>query len=305
MVVAQYLLTFREVLEAALLVAIIVAYLGRTGRLALTRYAWYGVYAAVGASLVLGAAVWILYGSLAEAQEKLFEATAAFVAVAVLTSMILWMATKARTIRSSIEGRVELAAATSTAALGLTGLAFVLVFREGLETVLFLTPFLVQDVGLTLLGAALGIGGGFLLAYAIFRVGIRLDLRRFFYFTSVLLILLAGGLLGYGIHELIEYGKTQGVALGWWAQSAYTLPFASTDPLHHKGIVGSIFAVLVGYSASPEWARVLAHAAYLIVALPLVVLAYRRPEAVARTAARLRSLLRPVGVRRHPVEERR
>ncbi|MFQ5837278.1 MAG: FTR1 family protein [Thermoplasmata archaeon] len=292
MVVAQYLLAFREVLEAALLTAIILAYLVKTGRTSLARYAWYGVYGATGVSIGLGAGIWLVYGNLSQANKVLFEGVAALIAVAVLTSMIYWMAVRARTIRSRVEGRVE-AAVTQGAILGLVSLTFVLVFREGLETVLFLTPFLVQDSGATLLGATLGVGAGMTLAYGIFRFGLRLDLRKFFYFTSVLLILLAGGLLGYGIHELIEYGGLRGADFGWWGQLAYALPLASDSLFHHKGVIGSIFAVMFGYTVKAEWARVIAHLAYLVLALPLVILVYRKPEWIELTLARLKAFFRP------------
>lgn len=303
MVVAQYLLTFREVLEAALLTAIIMAYLVQTGRVSLKRYAWYGLYGAVGLSLALGAGIWVLYGSLSEVIKVLFEGLAALLAVVVLTSMIYWMATRARRIKTEIQRRVEVAV-THGAVFGLFALTFVLVFREGLETVLFLTPFLVQDVSGTLLGAVLGLAAGTLLAYGIFSFGLRLDLRKFFYFTSVVLILLAGGLLGYGVHELMKYGELQGVDFGWWGQAAYALPFADGSLFHNKGLVGSIFAVLVGYDTDPEWARVIAHGAYLAVALPLVVLIYRRPEVWEMLVARVRNVLRGISVRRpEPGEE--
>lgn len=293
MVVAQYLLTFREVLEAALLSAIILAFLAKTGRAAMTRYAWYGIYGATGGSFAVGAAVLLFYGQLSTATRVLFEGVAALVAVTVLTSMIYWMAVRGRSMRQEIEGRVE-AAATKGALLGVASVTFVLVFREGLETVLFLTPFLVQDAALTLLGAGLGLGAGIALAFAIFRVGLKLDIRRFFYFTSILLVLLAGGLLGYGVHELVEYAEDfGGASLGWWSSAAFNLGLTESDPLHNKGFIGSIFAVMFGYDTDPEWARVVAHAAYLAVALPLVILIYRRPEALAQWARRVRSLFRP------------
>ncbi|HEY5605639.1 MAG TPA: FTR1 family protein, partial [Thermoplasmata archaeon] len=159
MVVAQYLLTFREVLEAALFSAIILAFLVRTGRENLTRYAWYGIYGASAASTGLGVAVWAAYGSLSESNQVLFEGVAALIAVAVLTSMIYWMATKGRSLKTEVEGRVETAVTQGTI-LALISLTFVLVFREGLETVLFLTPFLVQDALGTVVGAVVGIGFG-------------------------------------------------------------------------------------------------------------------------------------------------
>lgn len=292
MVVAQYLLTFREVLEAALLTAIILAFLVRTGRTNLVRYAWYGVFGAIAVSVGLGAAIWFLYGSVTKAQQVLFEGVAALIAVAVLTSMIYWMAMKGRSMRREVEARVE-AAVTQGTILGFASFTFILVFREGLETVLFLTPFLLQDPAFTLIGAALGIAAGIALSYAIFRVGVKIDMRRFFYFTSILLILLAGGLIGYGVHELIEYGGVTGAYdLGWWGEAAYNLGMPESDALHNKGLIGSIFAVMFGYDTDPEWARVIAHVSYLAVALPLVVAIYRRPDLLTRIVSRIRSLRR-------------
>lgn len=299
---AQYLLTFREVLEAALLTAIILAFLVRTGRTNLTRYAWYGIYGAVGASVVLGAAIWLAYGQLSKVNQVLFEGVAALLAVAVLTSMIYWMAAKGRTLRTEVEVRVQAAVRQGTI-LALVSLTFILVFREGLETVLFLTPYLVQDALPTLAGAAVGLGFGVGLAYFIFRVGMKLDLRKFFYFTSILLVLVAGGLLGYGVHELIEYGGLQGADFGIWGEKAYDLGIPSTSPLHHKGIIGSVFAVFFGYAVAPEWGRVVAYVAYLAVALPLVLLVYKRPEALSAAGARIKGWLRFRGSRiRGPAE---
>ncbi|MFQ5552488.1 MAG: FTR1 family protein [Thermoplasmata archaeon] len=293
---AQYLLTFREVLEASLLTAIILSYLVMTGRTGMKRYAWYGILVAVAVSLLLGVFIFRLYGGLSETDRVLFEGVAALIAVAVLTSMILWMAIRARTMKSRIQGRVE-AAATHGAILGVALVTFVLVFREGLETVLFLTPFMVQDVAGTVLGVILGAGAGLLLSYAVFRFGVRLDLRRFFFFTSILLILLAGGLFGYAIHELLEFAGIQGTATGWWGQAAYTLPFASDSLFHHTGAVGSVFAVLFGYTVQPEWARLITHLAYLAAILPLVIFIYVRPDAVALLGTRLRSFRRSFRVR--------
>jgi len=136
----QYLITFREAFEAALITAIILAYLIRAGRRHLSRYVWYGVYLAIAASLVLGASIWFVYGTLSKPIQVLFETVAAFTAVAVLSSMVYWMATKGRYIKAEIEQRVE-AITTRGAVLGLVSISFIVVFREGLETVLFLTPF--------------------------------------------------------------------------------------------------------------------------------------------------------------------
>jgi len=269
----QYLIAFREVLEAALITSFVLAYLARTGRSSLSRYVWYGVLSATAASVFLGAAVWFGYGTLSESVQQLFEGVSALMAVAVLTTMIYWMATKGREFRAEVEHRVE-AMATRSATFGLVSFAFVAVFREGLETVLFLMPFLVADAAATIAGLLLGTLTSLVLAYAIFFVGMKINVKRFFYFSSILLVLLAGGLAGYGIHELIEY--TGSASWGLLGHYAYNLSIPSDSVLHHKGVVGSVFAVMFGYTVKAEWARVIIHISYLAVALPLVVWMYRR-----------------------------
>ncbi|MFQ6086483.1 MAG: FTR1 family protein [Candidatus Bathyarchaeia archaeon] len=269
------MLAFREALEAALITALILAYLARTKRNPLTRYAWYGVYLAVAASLVFGASIWLVYGSLSGPTKALFEGVAAIIAVFVLSSMIYWMASKGKELKMEVERRLE-SIVTRGATLTLTSFSFIVVFREGLETVLFLTPFLAEDAIGTLVGAFLGVIASLALAYAIFVVGMKINIRKFFYFTSILLVLLAGGLAGYGVHELAEYSGDVGVELGWLGEYTYVLDIPSDSPFHHKGVVGSILAVMFGYTVSAEWVRVIVHLTYLAIALPLVIWVYRK-----------------------------
>lgn len=269
----QYLIAFREVLEAALIISIVLSYLARTGKKTLSRYIWYGVFLAAVASVMLGGSIWLVYGGLSKSVQTLFEGVAALIAVVVLSSMIYWMARKGKELKVEVERQVE-AIATRGATLGLVSFAFIAVFREGLETVLFLTPYLLDDPSATVAGLLLGTLTSIALAYAIFVVGMRINTRKFFYFTSILLVLLAGGLAGYGVHELIEY--TGSASWGWLGQLAYNLNIPNNNPLHHKGILGSIFAVMFGYSVKAEWARLIVHFSYLAVAMPLVVRVYRK-----------------------------
>ena len=269
----QYLITFREVLEAALIISIVLAYLSRTGRKDLSRYVWYGVTSATAISIVLGASIWLIYGALPKTVAALFEGTAGLIAVIVLSSMIYWMATKGKDLKVEVEQRVE-SIATRSATLGLVSFAFIAVFREGLETVLFLTPFLVTDVVGTIIGLFLGILTALAVAFGIFRAGMKINLRRFFYFTSILLVLLAGGLAGYAVHELIVGSGAS--SWGWLGQTAYDLQIPADNLLHHKGIIGSIFAVMFGYTVKAEWARVIVHLSYLAVALPLIMWVYKK-----------------------------
>ena len=273
--IGQFLLAFREALEAALITAIILAYLARTKRNPLIRYAWYGVYLAVAASFGFGALIWFIYGGLSGPSKALFEGVAALFAVLVLSSMIYWMASKGKELRIEVERRVK-AIETRGATLALTSFSFIVVFREGLETVLFLTPFFLDDPVGTLVGALLGVVASLILAYAIFAMGMKINIRKFFYFTSMLLVLLAAGLVGYGVHELVEYSEDTGIELGWLSESAYNLDIPSESPFHHKGIIGSVFAVMFGYTVEAEWIRVISHFAYLAIALPLVIRVYKK-----------------------------
>jgi len=271
----QFLLAFREALEAALITAIILAYLVRTERKPLIRYVWYGIYLAVASSLVLGAFIWFIYGGLSGPTKALFEGVAALFAVFVLSSMIYWMASKGKELQREVEKRVK-DIITRGATLALISFSFIVVFREGLETVLFLTPFLLEDAVGTIVGAFLGIILSLVLAYAMFIVGMKINIRKFFYFTSILLVLLAGGLAGYGVHEMVEYSEDVGIELGWLGEYAYDLGIPSESPFHHKGVIGSVFAVMFGYTVRAEWARVAVHVVYLTIALPMVVWVYRK-----------------------------
>jgi len=273
--IGQFLLSFREALEAALITAIILAYMKKTEKNWLSRYVWYGVYLAVAASLVSGTSIRYLYGGLTGPIQALFEGVAAIFAVSVLSTMIYWMATKGRELKTEVERRLE-AIVTRGTTFALISFSFIVIFREGFETVLFLTPFLLTDFVGTLAGALLGMVSSLVFAYAIFVVGIKIDIRKFFYFTSILLVLLAGGLAGYGVHELIEYSKDVGFELGWLGEHAYVLNVPKNSLLHHKGVIGSILAVMFGYTVNAEWATVLVHLAYLAIALPLVIWVYKK-----------------------------
>ena len=277
----QALITFREVLEAALIVAITLAYLSRTGRAGMTRHLWTGVWLAVGASLAAGVVVGLIYGQLDEEALTLFEGVSALVAVVLLTSMILWMALKGPSMQEEVRTQVE-RATLKGAAVGLVAFAFVVVFREGLETVLFLTPFAGGEPAGTVVGAIVGVSASLVISYMMFKVGVRVDLKKFFYVTSVLLVLVAAGLAGYGVHELIEHQEEVGASVGWFGSIAYDLGIPDNSLMGNHGVIGSILAVMFGYSVKMEWGRVLVQLTYTSIFLPLTVLLYKRPELFAR-----------------------
>ena len=196
----------REGFEASLVVGIVCAFLDRTGRRDGFGAVWAGVAAALALSLLVGAALFAAGAELEGSSEKVFEGTVMLVAAGLLTWMIFWMRGRARFLKKEIEGRTQ-AALDAGSAVGLALVVFIGVAREGVETALFLfsavegTNTIISLIG-SLVGAALAVG----LGYLFYRGSHRLNLRTFFNATSALLLLFAGYLLAFGLHELSEAG---------------------------------------------------------------------------------------------------
>lgn len=278
----SFLLTFREALEAALIVVIVASYLKKTGRPNLNKYLLEGTVAAIGASVLLGLAVLAVYGELPEVSAEIFEGVASLTATAVLTYMLLWMTRHAQTIKAELERKVETSVSKGQL-WGIGVLSFVAVFREGVETVLFLTTLATTDSLGTLLGLIIASVAVIVLAVILMKGIYRLDIKRFFQVTSIILIIFAAGLTGYGVHELIEAGESSGINLGVLGQKAFNInpplnPDGTYPLLHEKGAVGSVLAALVGYDGNPEWLRVLVYLGYWLVLGTYVIMIYRKKE---------------------------
>jgi len=274
------LITFREALEAALIVAIIASYLQKIRKQSFNKYLYQGVVAAIAVSAVLGVAIFRIYGGLTGASAEMFEGVASLTATVVLTYMILWMARHAQKIKAELELKVEVAVSTGQL-IGIVALSFVAVFREGLETVLFLTTLAIIDPVGTAFGVVLASAIVIILALLLMKGVYRLDIKKFFQYTSIILVVFAAGLAGYGTHELIEAGEDSGIQFGVLGQKAFNInPSLNSDgsypSLHEKGVIGSVFAALVGYDGNPEWLRVIVYLAYWLIVGAYVIKTYRK-----------------------------
>ena len=196
----------REGFEASLIVGIVLAFLNRTGRREAFAPVWIGAGLAVFISVFVGALLFAVGAELEGTAEALFEGTAMILAAGLLTWMIFWMRSQARSIKKELEGQVEHALATGSS-FGLGVVVFVGVLREGVETAVFLFGT-VEGSNRLLAGtsAAIGLAAAVTLGYLFYRGALRLDLRKFFTITSVLLLAFAGWLLAQGLHELSEAG---------------------------------------------------------------------------------------------------
>lgn len=203
---AAAIVMLREGFEASLVVGVILAFLNRTGHRDAFAAVWAGTAAAAAVSAAVAALLVAVGVELEGTAEAAWEAATMLVAAGLLTWMIFWMRRQARTIRRQLEAQVERALLTGSA-VGLALVAFVGVLREGLETALFLVgSFEGTNRLVSSLGAAAGLCGAIALGYLFYRGSDRLDLPRFFRFTSGLLLLFAAYLLANGLHKLSATG---------------------------------------------------------------------------------------------------
>jgi len=280
MVFASLLITFREALEAALIVGIVSAYLRKVGQSRLDKYLYLGAGLAIVTSVVVGVAVQFVYGGLSGATAELFEGFASLTAAGVLTYMIFWMARNSKKIKDHIEQKVDLAV-TKGQVFGIATLSFVAVVREGIETVLFLTALFFLDPSGTAIGMMIGLAAVVSLSVAILRRTRVVNVRSFFKYSSLVLIVFAAGLAGYGVHELLEAGDSFGISLGVLATHAFNINPADTSSIfHERGTFGSILRALVGYDGNPEWLRVIVYLGYWLIVggYALLTYGYRRQE---------------------------
>jgi FTR1 family protein len=207
------IVTLREGVEVALVVGVLLAYLRRTGRGAYARQVFLGLGAAILASL-LGAVLIYRYGL--DPDNPVAEGITMFVAAGLVTTLVVWMWRTGRNVRRRLEHRLDAlvgpadaSAVTQRAALGVFGFTFVMMFREGIETVLFLSA-LSGTVGgsplYNLLGGSLGLLLATLFGVLLVRGSLHLNLGRFFRVTGVVLLILVAKLIAGGLHEFFEVG---------------------------------------------------------------------------------------------------
>jgi len=281
---ASFVITLREGLEASLIIGIVLAYLVRTGNRQGIKPVWLGTALAVVASLGVGAAIYIFVGELTGRAEELFEGSAMFLAVGVLTWMIFWMQKQAVNVRAHLHAQIRSALA-SDSALGLVALAFVAVTREGIETALFLLAAsrVGESATLSTIGALLGLVVAVGIGYGMYKGSSRLNVRAFFNVTGLLLMLFAAGLLAHGIHEFHEAGLVPPVVEHVWDINRF---------LPEKSTFGRFLTALLGYNGNPSLVEVAAYMAFLVSTL---VFYFRRTRTLAHRSPKSEMTTRLVG----------
>jgi high-affinity iron transporter len=260
----------REGVEAALIVSIILAYLGRTGNVRHFGRIWLGAGAAVALSVAGGLVLFVTIGGLEEPYEQIFEGLTMLLAAAVVTWMLFWMRRTAANIKGVLHAGID-RALTEGSLWGLSLLAFTAVIREGIETSLFLlgqveaATAAEAGAGSTLIGAFIGLLVAVGLGYGFYRGARIINLRTFFTWTGVALIFIAAGLLSHAAHEFVE--------VGWIGVGTATAFDISAVLSHDDNVLGQLLRALFGYTSTPEWATLLIWLAYV----GMVLVLYLRP----------------------------
>lgn len=251
---APYLIGLREGLEAALVVTILVAFLVKSDLRSRLPYVWAGV--GVAAALSVGFAAFLAYTSahLEFKSQELFEASASIAAVAFVTWMIFWMRRAARTIGGELREKLGRAAAIGPVAVVVT--AFLAVAREGLETALFFFATVQESrTAWSVVGIVAGIATSVVIGVALYYSTIRINLTRFFTWTGALLVLVAAGILKYGVHDLQEADVLPGLAdrlslptfdpTTWWAEVLRGMFNITPEPSVLESLAWLLYAVPV------------------------------------------------------------
>ena len=271
---ANFLIGLREGLEATLIVVLLMAYLVKTGRRVLIPRLWAGVAVAVAVSVAFGALLTFgPRGLTFEAQEAIGGGLS-IIAVGLVTWMVFWMARTARTLGGDLKSAVDRVA--DGAGWGLVAVAALAVGREGLETALFLWAA-AQSSGETttpLVGALLGLGVAAALGYLLHRGVLKVNLTRFFTWTGVALIVIAGGVLAYGVHDLQEAGILPGL---------HSLAFDVSAAVPPSSWYGTLLKGTLNFSPATTW---LEASAWILYVLPVLFFYIRTNRAAAVPAER-------------------
>ena len=260
--IANYLMGLREGLEAVLVVTILLSYLAKTEQTAHTRYIWAGVVSAVTLSFALGAFFTTSAYYLPFRDQEILGGVLSILTVALVTWMIFWLASHAKSLKAELHGSVDKAIASG--AIALVVISFLSVSREGLETALFVWTAILATEQTTqpLVGVLLGLTTSVVIGIFLYKGALKVNLQKFFYFTGIALIIVASGVLSYGIHDLQEAGILPGI---------HSRAFDISSVIAPAGWLGTLLRGTINFTPNPSWLQVGFWAAYLLPVLTIFV----------------------------------
>jgi len=248
---------FREGLEAFLIVTMILHYLSKINQTVYKKHVWQGVIAGISLSLILGFGLNRLSDTIVRVNQftKMWESVASLAALLLVTTFIFWMINHGRNITVYVEDQVTY----NLSKWGIFLISLMMVSREGAEIAIF------TFAGRYTFGSiSLGILGSLVLTILISYSLVKINLKTIFNITLIYLILQAGFLLGYGIHEGLSAMKD----IGYISKDNFLLikafNLSKTIFYHKEGIFGLPLYVLFGWHSEPEWMQFLTQYTYSI-----------------------------------------
>lgn len=264
--IATFVIFFREGIEASMIVAILLSYLNRIGQRRYFRDVFLGIFVALVLVFGGGIAAFLLISQYDGSNvQTYFETVTYLIAAGALTYMTFWMQSHSRTMAKDLERKSETALSGGTRA-GLGVLAFQAVGREGVETMVFTLAIVFASTkqaatpvkgDFLIFGALLGLLVSLITAFAIYRLGARLNLRRFFQTLGVVLMVFAAGLLADAIENLQQ--------LGWLAFGQRAL-WNTSSFISEGSSIGDVLHSLIGYAERPTVLQAIVWAAYVATA---------------------------------------
>ncbi|CAM2791519.1 iron uptake transporter permease EfeU [Prescottella defluvii] len=254
------LIGVREGLETGIVVMILVAFLVKSERRDALKWVWVGVGAAV--AMVVAIFVGIHFGTstVTGTAAELISGLASLVAVGIVTAMVLWMRTAAASISGHL--RVGMNRALAVGPVAVAAMAFFAVGREGVETALLLVGYAENTAGSAwpLLGLLLGIAVAAVLTVLLYVGAVRIDFARFFRYTGAFLVVVAAGILAYGVRALQIAG---------WLPGGSTIAFDISSVFDTSSWYGTVLSGIFNFRPDPTVFQLVAWVAYLAIVLPL------------------------------------
>ncbi len=263
----EFIVTFRESLEAALIIGIIFSYLKKTDKRQFYQFVYYGIIFGILGSILVALGFFHLFGGFSGISEKIFEGTTMILGAVLIVYLIIWMASKKETSKL-IKNQVDMALKNS--GFGLMFLVFISVLREGVETTLFLNAVVSNQTGISQIFAFSGVIGGLLVGYVVYLGFKGMNLKYLFGISSALLILFAAGLFAHGVHEFQEAGL-----IPTFFEHIWDINYI----INENSLVGGFMKSLFGYNANPSLIEVFVYCTSFV----LMILLYNRKNQCAKS----------------------
>lgn len=252
------LIGLREGLEAAIVVSILVAFLVKSDRRDALKWVWLGVGAAIAMTLIVFLTIQFGSHTITGLGAEAIAGVASLIAVAIVTTMVLWMKKAAASMSGQL--RSEMSRALETGPLAITALAFLAVGREGVETALFMVGYAEAQTAWPLVGLIVGVLIAGTIAYGMYRGALSINLAKFFRYTGIFLIVVAAGILSYGIGALQTVG---------WLPGLGSKAFDISTSFNWSAWYGEVIQGIFNVTPTPTVLQLVGYLTYLVVVLVL------------------------------------